>query len=410
MDTLYREELPNGVTLLHKQVTNTKIAHCGFVIDTGSRDEKLDQAGLAHFWEHMAFKGTRKRKAYHILNRIDRVGGELNAFTTKEKINFYSSSLEQHFERAVDILTDITFNSTFPEREIQKERGVILEEMSMYEDDPADAICDEFDQLLFGDHPLGRNILGERQTVQKFTKPDFDQFLHQNLDTSRTVFVSISTLPAAKVSRLVNKYMVDIPARSCERHRQPYQEYQPTSREGNISTGQAHCIIGAVAPGLRHPERITFSLLINLLGGPALNSRLNLLLREKYGYVYSVEANYSSYEEIGGGSIQFATEPKHLGRCVQLIEREIVSLQQKSLGTVQLKDAKNQFMGQMAISEESNLGYMLAMGRSQLDHGRMEPLEDYFKQVEAISASDILEVANRYWAIDALSNLTYRPS
>src|SRR5688572_30156357 len=191
--------LPNGIRILHKQVLHTKIAHSGFTLDIGSRDENETQLGLAHFWEHMAFKGTEKRKAFHILNRLETVGGELNAYTTKEKICFYASVLDAHFEKAFELLADITFHSIFPSKEIEKERGVILEEMAMYLDAPEDAIVDEFDSVIFKNHSLGNNILGTTESVTRFQKEDFLDFIRDNYSTDRLVFASVSNLPFAKV-------------------------------------------------------------------------------------------------------------------------------------------------------------------------------------------------------------------
>jgi len=198
--------LPNGIRVVHKQVTHTKIAHCGFVLDIGSRDEKPHQQGIAHFWEHMAFKGTRKRKAFHILNRLDAVGGELNAYTTKEKICFYASVLDAYFENALELLYDITFESIFPEKQIEREKNVILEEMAMYYDTPEDAIQDDFEDLVFSGHSLGRNILGTSQSVKSFQRNDFTAFIAENLDTERLIFASVGPMPFKKVKKLAEKY------------------------------------------------------------------------------------------------------------------------------------------------------------------------------------------------------------
>src|SRR6478735_110553 len=191
--------LKNGIRVVHREVNHTKIAHCGFVLDVGSRDEEIDQQGLAHFWEHMAFKGTKKRKAYHIINRLEISGGELNAYTTKEKICFYASILDKHYEKAIELLTDITFFSTFPSKEIEKEKSVILEEMSMYADAPEDAIHDDFESLIFKNHPLGYNILGTNDTVSLFTKHDFLKFISENVDTEKLIFSSVGNIPFSKV-------------------------------------------------------------------------------------------------------------------------------------------------------------------------------------------------------------------
>ena len=184
--------LDNGITVIHKQITNSQIAHCGFALNVGTRDETEDEAGIAHFWEHMAFKGTSKRKAFHIINRLEIVGGELNAYTTKEKIYFYSSVLKKHYERSLELLTDITFNSVFPEKEMEKEKGVILEEMAMYKDTPDDLIFDQFDELIFKGHPLEKNILGTEESVKRFKQKDFIEFAQRNIAKGQVVFLSVA--------------------------------------------------------------------------------------------------------------------------------------------------------------------------------------------------------------------------
>lgn len=228
MQDLYIKELSNGIRIIHKQVNNTKIAHCGFVFDVGSRDESEDQQGLAHFLEHMAFKGTKKRKSFHIINRLESVGGELNAFTTKEKIFFHASILDKHYERAMELLTDISFNSVFPEKEVKKEKGVILEEMSMYLDFPEEAIVDEFDEVVFKGHPLGNNILGTRESVNSFNQEDFTRFLNENMSSDRIVFASVGNISPAKLDKLVARYIEGLPAFTANKKGYPLITMCPT--------------------------------------------------------------------------------------------------------------------------------------------------------------------------------------
>jgi predicted Zn-dependent peptidase len=399
----------NGIRLIHKQVVGTKIAHCGFIMDIGSRDERLEQQGIAHFWEHMAFKGTVKRKAFHIINRLEAVGGDLNAYTTKEKICFYASLLDEHFEKAVELLSDITFNSTFPEKEIVKERGVILEEMSMYEDDPADAIQDDFDELVFGLHPLGRNILGSRESVGSFGKPHFEQFLHENLDTERLVFASVSALPFNKVKKLVERYVSEVPHKRIVRVREPFGAYTPNKREVIKPITQAHCIVGVPAYALDDPRRISFSMLTNILGGNGMNSRLNMAIRERNGLAYSVYANYTAFVDTGLFSIQFATEEDTLKRCIDLTMKELSKMRESPMGKVQLHTAKQQFMGQMAMAEEGNLNLMLVLGKSLLDLGYVESLSTLFAQIEALTAQELLDMSNDLLSEPQLSTLIYMP-
>ncbi len=401
----------NGLRLIHKQVQNTKIAHCGFILDIGSRDEKINQLGLAHFWEHIAFKGTQKRKTHHILSAIDSLGGELNAYTTKEKICFYVSVLDHHFEKAIDVLTDITFHSTFPEKEIEKEKGVILEEMAMYLDDPTDAILDQFDEVIFGEHALGKNILGTIESVGSFTKDDFLQFLGENLINQRIIFSSVSALPLKKVVALAEKHFATIKTtQATEFHRDKFTNYQPKILQVIKPITQAHCLIGSEAYSLYDKKRLIFFLLNNLLGGTGMNSRLNMTLREKHGLVYSIESNYNAYLDTGLFSIYFGAEKTTIEKSINLVYKELDKLRNEKLGTLQLHKAKQQIMGQLAMAEESNMGFMLMMGKSILDTNRIENLGEIFTQIEATTAADLIDAANEIFATDKLSQLVYMPA
>jgi len=410
MPDYHLHTLPNGIRILHKQVTHTKIAHSGFILDIGSRDENPEQQGLAHFWEHMAFKGTKKRKSFHILNRLETVGGELNAYTTKEKLCFYASVLDKHFEKAFELLTDITFNSTFPAKEIEKERGVILEEMSMYLDTPEDAIIDDFDEVVYQNHALGNNILGSRESVSRFKKTDFQQFMQENLSTDRLVFCSVSNLPFEKVLKLGQKYLGHLPTITKERVRQPFTHYQPQLINQEKPIVQAHCVIGAPAYALADERRIPFFMLTNILGGPGMNSRLNLAVREKYGLVYTIDANYATYLDTGLFGIYFGTEKKQLARTTSLVLKELKKLREKPLGSLQLHTAKEQLMGQLAMAEESNIGLMMMMGKSILDLNKIETLNEIFDQIRRIEAPQLLDIANEILAEDKLSYLNYIPA
>ncbi|PWJ40073.1 M16 family metallopeptidase [Sediminitomix flava] len=401
---------PNGIRLIHKQVKSTSIAHCGIMFNIGSRDEKPHQQGIAHFWEHMAFKGTKKRKSYHILNSLDSVGGELNAYTTKEKICFYASALVQHFPKMADLVSDISFGSVFPEKEIIKEKGVILEEMAMYQDDPADAITDEFDELVFGDHPLGKNILGNRESVSGFQQADFYEFINENLNTHEVVFASVSNLPFEKVLRVVSKYLEDVPEATGQKSREDFTGYKPENRIVKKSgINQAHCIYGTESLPIFHDDRVPFFLLTNILGGPAMNSRLILSIREKYGLVYDISANLINYLDTGAFYVNFATETKSVKRCLELVEREIQKLRSKKLGTRQLYMAKQQLMGQVAMGEESNLSLMLGIAKSYLDRGYMQSIDTLFDEIEEVTAEKIQEITNTILAKDRFSTLIYMP-
>ena len=399
----------NGIRLIHKQVKNTKIAHCGYFLEIGSRDEKSHQVGIAHFWEHMTFKGTKKRKSYYIINSLESVGGELNAFTSKEHICFYASTLDNHFEKSVELLTDITFNSVFPEKEIIKEKSVVLKEIAMYRDDLADAIQDEFDEMIFNNHALGNNILGTEENVKRFTKKDLDDFILENLNTNKVIFSSISAMPFNKVVKKVEKYLKDIPTFKNKKIINKFNSYIPVVKERKKITSQAHCAIGKTAYSLFSDKKMPFIMLVNLLGGSAMNSRLNLTIREKYGFVYSIEAHYSTFLDTGLFAIYFATEKRSLNRCIRLVQKELTKLRENKLGIWQLHNAKQQLMGQMAMNEESNIGLMLMLGKSMLTLNKVESLNNIFDKIKLISSEDILEVANDIFDTEKLSMLTYLP-
>ena len=400
--------LPNGIRVAHRQISNTKVVHCGIMFDIGSRDELPHQAGLAHFWEHMAFKGTKKRKSYHIINSLESVGGELNAYTTKEKICFYSSVLDDYFERSVDLLTDIAFNSSFPEKQLEVERGVILEEMAMYLDSPEDAIQDEFDGIIFPNHSLGINILGTQESVKGFTREDFGKFISENLSTGSVVLSVVGNVSFKKTIRIAEKYLKDIEAAETSRKRiapSGYQSQQLTLEKGN---NQAQVAIGRPSFSLKDDKRLPFFALVNLLGGPGLNSRFNLSLREKYGLVYQIDANISSYSDTGIFSILFGTDPQNLEKAFKIIDKELNLLKTKELGGLQLKTVKDQLKGQLAMAEEGKQGYMLMMAKSILDTGKVEPLADIFTEIDAINSSVLLSLANEMFDDKKLSRLVYK--
>ncbi len=401
-------QLSNNIRVVHKFMPHTKIAHCGFMLDIGTRDETIDVAGIAHFWEHMAFKGTEKRKAFHIINRLESVGGELNAYTTKDKICFYASFMEEHYEKAVELLADITFNSIFPSKEIEKERGVILEEMSMYVDLPEDAICDEFENIVFHKHPLGTNILGTPASVKRIAKKDFYDFIDNHLDTSKIVFSSVGNIAVEKVNYFAQKYFGHVPAKSSAYKRKLFKTYKPKTVEIVKPFSQSHVVVGRDAYHVFHKDRLKLFMIVNLLGGPGMNSRLNLALREKHGLVYNVEASYTSFTDTGLLEIYCGTEKKHLDRVHNIILGELKKMRELKLGAVQLSSYKSQLIGQLAMAEESNVSLMQMMGKSILDMGTIDALEDIFYKISNITAEQLQSVANDVFEEKKLSYLTYK--
>lgn len=404
------KELANGIRIVHQEVTHTRLVHCGFILNIGSRDETKAQEGLAHFWEHMAFKGTKKRKTFHILNRLESLGGELNAYTTKEKICFYASTLKEHYAKSAELLFDITFHSTFPEKQIENERQVILEEMAMYRDSPDDCIQDELDELVFENHALGRNILGTEATVSSFSQLDFFDFISTHLDTSEIIFSVVGNISFKNALKAIEGNLSQIQPKRSLYVRSEFHNYTPKDKTVERDVTQSLCAIGRPAFSLHNSNRYKLFLLNNILGGPSMNSRLNLMLREKHGLVYSIESSYHPFSDTGFFGIYFGTENKTLKKAKNLVLNEMKRLQTVKLGTTQLHMAKEQAIGQMAMAEENYAGLMLVYGKSLIDHGKIDPLESIFDQIRSATSSDLMEIANEIFNPSELTFLTYKPN
>ncbi|MBP6386907.1 MAG: insulinase family protein, partial [Pseudarcicella sp.] len=365
------------------------------------------QQGLAHFWEHLAFKGTQKRSNIQIINRLEVVGGELNAYTTKEKICFHASILTDYYERALDLLVDISFQSVFPEKEINKERNVILEEMAMYNDSPEDSIQDDFDEMIFDNHQLGKNILGNQESVKGFGKSDLEAFINENIDTERIVFSSIGNFSHKQVAKLVNKYFEKIPSKRSKKVRTAPTEYIAKSKIILKDNAQAHVTIGRPAFSLTDSKRLPFFMLTNLLGGAGMNSKLNLAIREKNALVYSIDAGYTPYVDSGFFGIYFGTEQRQISKVKYLIYKELDKLKGVNLSSKQLQNTKDQLMGQMAISEESNMSFMLMMAKSLLDLNKIESLEEIFIKINNVTSQVLRDLANEMYQEKDFSTLEY---
>ena len=409
MNSIQLTTLNNGITIVHRQVMHTEISHLGIMLDIGSRDELDNEQGLAHFWEHLAFKGTQKKNNMQIINRLEVIGGELNAYTTKEKICFHASVLSPYFERALELITDITFHSTFPAKELEKERSVILEEMSMYYEAPEDAIQDDFDELLFPDHSLGVNILGTQETVNSFKQSDLNAFIARNMDTSRIVISSIGKHSHDKVFKWAEKHLGHIPTKRNQVKRILPQAMKPMERITKRGLNQSHVALGRQSYAIKHPDRLAFFMLINLLGGPSMNSLLNVSIREKRGLVYSIEANFTSYVDSGFWAIYFGTESNQVNKSVKLIHKEFEKLQDRTMSPAQLLKIKSQLKGQMAMAEESNLNFMLMMAKSLLDREKIETLDEIFEQIDLVSSEQLQRLAQEMLQADQLSCLIFEP-
>lgn len=401
-------KLSNGIRVIFKPTTGN-VAHCGFIINTGSRDETLIENGIAHFIEHAIFKGTLKRKTHHILNRIDSVGGEINAFTTKENTSIYASFTTEYFERATELLSDIVFNSTFPEKELTKEKEVIIDEIYSYQDTPYEQIYDDFEGQIFKNHPLGMNILGSIESISNLKRNDVITFLGKHYSTENIVFSIVGNFPLKKVQRITEKHLGIITQKPITTVRENFTNYVPQNDSILKDTHQAHYIIGNIAYGSFHQKRNTFMLLNNILGGPAMNSRLNMGLREKYGLTYNIESSYNLYCDVGLFSIYLGTDIKHIDKSIHLVKKEMKKLKNTQLSSSQLKNAKRQFLGQTTIAEENNCNVMLGQGKSVLLYNKVEDLATVYEKINAISHSDILDVANEIFDENQLSSLLYQP-
>lgn len=398
--------LNNSIKLVHKQIA-TNVAHCGFLINTGSRDELLFEHGMAHFIEHVIFKGTNKRKAYHVISRIEDVGGEIDAYTTKEDTCIYASFLHKHYERTIELFSDIIFNSTFPEKEIQKEKDVIYDEINSYKDSPAELIFDDFEELIFKDHAIGRNILGSFDSLKFINKKSILGFINENYHTDQMVLCSVGNIDFEKLVQYFEKHFADKAANLRNKKRNPFNSYEPNFVKENKDTFQTHCILGNIAYKYDDKRRTQMVLLNNILGGPNMNSRLNLSLREKYGYAYNVEAFYNPYEDTGAFGIYFGTDNGNLEKSLNIVRKELDKLKEKPLGKLQLHKAKQQLIGQVAIGTENYSSLMLNIGKSFLLFNKVDTLDEIAKKIEAITTNDIIDVANDIFNWDKFSFVIY---
>lgn len=403
------QTLPNQIRVI-RQNCQGEVCCCGFAIGVGTRDEKDDEQGMAHFVEHLLFKETEKRSSAQILGRMDAVGGEINAYTTKEEIFVYAICLKKDYERAMELMCDMVFHSTFPQIEIENEREVILDEINVYEDTPTDLIYDDFEKYAYRDHPFGRNILGLPEQLNTFKTEHFRRFLNRCFTTDRIVYFSLSALPDKTINRLVDKYLKDIPdssAHSIYRERTIPKSFDGWKEVISRQTHQAHVLYGNKAYSLFDDKRIALSLLNNILGGPGMNSRLNNLLREHNGLVYTVESNTSFYSDTGLFSIYFGSDQKDVERCMHIIDKALKSLRDKAMSDAQLRAAKKQICGQIAISAEGKESTALSMGKSMLYYGCYESMDNLFSKIENLTSKQLWEVSNEVFDPRTMSQLIY---
>ena len=398
--------LSNGLRIIHAQ-NQSAVAYCGYAIDAGTRDEAENEQGMAHFVEHLIFKGTQKRHSWHILNRMEHVGGDLNAYTNKEETVVYSAFLVEHFPRAVELLTDIVFHSTYPQAEIDKEVEVIIDEIQSYEDTPSELIFDDFEELVFPNHPLGRNILGKPELLRQFKSEDALRFTNRFYRPDQMVFFVQGNVDFKRVVRLLEKAVSDIPATVTERNRIKPELYIPQNKTIHRDTHQAHVMIGCRSYETHDKKRTALYLLNNILGGPGMNSRLNVALRERSGLVYNVEANLTSYTDTGIFSIYFGTDQEDVKRCLRLVHKELKRLREKPLSSTQLATAQKQIIGQIGVAADNFENNALNMAKTYLHYNKYEEPQEVYKRIQSLTPQDLWEVANEMFHEENLSTLIY---
>ena len=398
--------LRNGIKVIHHG-NNSKVSHLGLLANVGSRDEDDNEHGLAHYLEHCFFKGTKKRKPFHILNRLEVVGGEINAYTTKEETCIYGSFLNEHLDRATELISDIICNSTFPEKEIIKEKEIIIDEIYSYQDSPIDQIYDDFEQQIFNNHTIGRPILGTEKSVKKLTQQQLLNFVKKYYHPENIVISCVSNVNSKKLNELLEKYFGAINTGSSAIKRQSFSSYQPQKQSHKKDLFQNHCMIGNIAYPIKNTKRRGLVLLNNILGGPTMNSRLSMSLREKHGYTYNIESNYTPYSDTGIFSIYLGTETKWLDKSIKLAYKELKLLRENKLGTTQLANAKKQLIGQIALGQENRSNLMLSIGKSLMNFKSIDSLETITKKINEITAEQLLEIANEVFDEKQISMLTF---
>ncbi|MDX2282786.1 MAG: pitrilysin family protein [Bacteroidia bacterium] len=402
-------ELPNGLRVLYQYAPYTRAVHCGYVINLGSRDDRPEEAGMAHFVEHMVFKGTAKRKTYHVINYLESVGGDVNAYTTKEKTCLYASLGAEYLDRATELLTDIAFRSTFPEKEIFKEQQVIAEEIDMYRNTPDEAILEDFDQMIFPGHTLGHPILGTRDTIGTFTQARLLEHTRQGYAQGRIVYFIAGNVTEKDVRRVIGKHLLPLELPPDTLAREAPAAGIELNQQVRIPTEQAHEILGGRAFAAGHPFHTPFQLLNNLLGGPAMNSRLNLNIRERYGLTYNINTFYAPFADSGSWGVYYACDPDNLARIRGLVQRELRQCVRAPLGSVGFHQAQRQLIGQFTLSYEHLLNQMLVAANDLLDFGTCYSYEEQVAEIESTTAAQVQEAAALLFHEQEQALITYLP-
>ena len=409
--------LDNGLRIIHLP-SDSKVVYCGYQINAGTRDEEPGEEGLAHFCEHVTFKGTERRKAWHILNCLESVGGDLNAYTNKEGTVYYAAILKEHIARAVDLLSDIVFHSTYPQQEIDKEVEVICDEIESYNDSPAELIYDEFENILFKGYSLGHNILGTVEQVRQFTTEDALRFTRKLYRPDNAVFFAYGDIDFKKLVTLLKRSVGSEELRVKNEEFNSREEERMKGEESNSPKGQtivmekhthqAHVMIGTQAYDVHDDRRMPLYLLNNILGGPGMNAKLNLALREHNGLVYTVESTMVAYGDTGTWSIYFGCDEHDVKRCLRLVRKELDKFMEKPLSDAQLRAAKKQIKGQIGVACDNRENFALDFGKSFLHYGWEKNVDRLYEQVDAITAQQMQAVAQELFDEHRLTTLIFK--
>lgn len=410
---IYTSKLISGIGFVFKRVTSP-VAYCALSIKAGTRDEEPLKNGIAHLTEHMLFKGTNKRGAISINNYLERLGGELNAYTTKEETVIHATVLKEDLSKAVELLSDLAFNSQYPLKELAKERDIVLEEISSYKDTPSEQIFDDFEEIIFGGHALSMPILGKPKTIKSITANDIKTFTESYYTTSNMSFSIVADISPQRGLALVDRYFGNrefkewaLNSSKESKKKITFSPVEERVRKISRKTYQAHCVVGTTAYSLYDPKRLHLALLTNILGGPALNSRLNQTLRERRGLAYTVDATYTPYTDTGLFTIYFGCDKANIQKCSDLITKELNNLIEREISPVTLKAAKKQLLGQLAISTDNAEAQCLSMGKSLLFYGKVEPIEQVRDKISAIDSVNLREVAAEVFKESGMFTLIY---
>lgn len=411
-------QLENGLRII--QIPSpTNVAYCGISIDAGTRDEKSGEEGMAHFCEHMMFKGTQRRKAWHIINRMEAVGGDLNAYTNKEETVVYSAFMKEHFERAAELIFDIVFHSTYPQHEIDKECEVIVDEIESYNDSPAELIFDHFENLIYENHSLGHDILGTADNVRRFKTEDALRFSRRLYRPEKMVFFVFGNIDFKKVKKVAEKHIESIQAAEKKEAVEKIETETTKKVETFQSIGhgvqieergthQAHVMIGRAAYGSKDPKRIALYFLNNILGGPGMNSRLNIALREHNGLVYTAESTLTNYTDTSTWAIYFGCDPENIDKCLRIVRKELDKLMESPLNDRVFNAALKQIKGQIGVACDNFESYALDTAKAYLHYNKFEGMEDTFKHLKELTPSLLQEVAKEIFDAKGLNTLIFK--